>query len=133
MPLPWEELQQSVTAWGDLLISTGGALNPSKCYGYMVDYVCIDREWQYAQRGTGNWRFLSPMAVQHQFNRLLQLSHKKCLGCGPSLLVTTTSMFKTTLLHDIRNGLIDQKTAISLLNLIGCPTDPLYGLEFSMV
>ena len=43
----WDDLQDSITGWGKLLISTGGALNPSKCSWYMTDYECSDGEWSY--------------------------------------------------------------------------------------
>ena len=38
------DLQHAVNEWGKLLISTGGALNPQKCYWYMVDYTCTKGE-----------------------------------------------------------------------------------------
>jgi len=31
-------LQQSVTSWGNLLIATGGALKPQKCFFYLIGY-----------------------------------------------------------------------------------------------
>jgi hypothetical protein len=46
----WEKLQHSVTTWGGLLITTGGALNPSKCCWYMVYYDYKDGEWQYSPK-----------------------------------------------------------------------------------
>ncbi len=42
------DAQASVDAWAELLISTGGSLNPDKCYWYMVDYTCTNGEWNYA-------------------------------------------------------------------------------------
>lgn len=42
------DAQESVDAWAFLLNSTGGSLNPEKCYWYSIDYVCIDGEWNYA-------------------------------------------------------------------------------------
>ena len=44
----WDDLQTSVKGWGDLLLATGGALNPSKCSWYLTDYICTDGEWNYA-------------------------------------------------------------------------------------
>jgi hypothetical protein len=54
-----QELQQSVDAWANLLISTGGSLNPDKCYWYMVDYICVDGEWNYCP--TVEWEVTIPM------------------------------------------------------------------------
>jgi len=38
-----------LTQWSTLLNSTGGALKPEKCFWYMLDYTCKDREWSYAE------------------------------------------------------------------------------------
>jgi hypothetical protein len=27
----------------------GGALNPGKCFWYLLDYICIDGEWEYEE------------------------------------------------------------------------------------
>ncbi len=51
--------QASLDKWVRLLIATGGALNPSKCYWYMVYYVCRNGQWDY-----GN-------TVQHRLTILL--------------------------------------------------------------
>jgi hypothetical protein len=32
--------QKNLDKWAELLIATGGALNPDKCCWYMVSYVC---------------------------------------------------------------------------------------------
>ena len=37
----WHETQDATTSWGKLLLATGGALKPEKCFYYLVDY-----EWQ---------------------------------------------------------------------------------------
>ena len=37
----WSESQAVITAWGKLLIRTGGTLKAAKCFYYMVDY-----DWQ---------------------------------------------------------------------------------------
>ena len=45
----WEEAEQAVNAWGNLLIATGGMLKPEKCFFYMVDYDWnADGSWQYS-------------------------------------------------------------------------------------
>ena len=54
----WDDLQSSVMDWGDLLLATGGALNPSKCLWYLVDYECLDGEWQYKE--SNDWERISP-------------------------------------------------------------------------
>ena len=34
----WQEMQSSIKEWGSLLISTGEALKPDKCYWYNIGY-----------------------------------------------------------------------------------------------
>ena len=46
----WQECQEATTVWGKLLIATGGALKPEKCFYYLVDY-----EWM----EDGSWEMVS--------------------------------------------------------------------------
>ena len=46
----WHETQDATTSWGKLLLATGGALKPEKCFYYLVDY-----EWQ----DDGTWEYSS--------------------------------------------------------------------------
>jgi hypothetical protein len=32
-----------------LLNATGGALKPEKCFWYLIDYICKEGEWKYAE------------------------------------------------------------------------------------
>ena len=34
----WCETQSASTSWGKLLLATGGALKPEKCFYYMLEY-----------------------------------------------------------------------------------------------
>ena len=44
------ELQDALTSWDRLLIETGRALKPKKCFNYMVDYAWLaDGSWQYTE------------------------------------------------------------------------------------
>ena len=44
------EIQKSMTMWGNLLCSSGGALKPEKCYRYNVDHACNEFSvWDYAE------------------------------------------------------------------------------------
>jgi hypothetical protein len=38
--------QANLDKWTNLLIATGGALNSSKCYWYMISYKCKNRVWE---------------------------------------------------------------------------------------
>ena len=44
----WTQAQLELEHWSSLLNATGGALKPEKCFWYLIDYKCIDGEWQYA-------------------------------------------------------------------------------------
>lgn len=48
-------LQDSITSWGNLLIATGGALKPQKCFFYLIDYV-----WD----STGKWKYSPPSTTE---------------------------------------------------------------------
>ena len=42
----WEQTQEEVTLWGNLLIATGGAVKVDKSFWYLLDYECIEGQWQ---------------------------------------------------------------------------------------
>ncbi len=43
----WCQTQLELEQWSCLLNATGRALKPEKCFWYMLDYKCKDREWTY--------------------------------------------------------------------------------------
>lgn len=48
-----ERLQESVISWGNLLIATGGALKPSKCFYHLISFDFNERgEWKYSENHT---------------------------------------------------------------------------------
>ncbi len=51
--------QENLDKWAHLLIATGGALNPSKYYWYMVYYRCQNGQWEY--RNTIQHRLTIPL------------------------------------------------------------------------
>jgi hypothetical protein len=42
-------IQESVNSWGNLLIVTGGVLQPSKCFYSIVSFEWTNGEWSYAE------------------------------------------------------------------------------------
>ena len=44
----WAQAQVELDNWSSLLNATGGALKADKCFWYLIDYECVDGEWQYA-------------------------------------------------------------------------------------
>lgn len=45
----WCQAQIDLEHWSCLLIATGGALKPEKCFWYLIDYVCEEGKWKYAE------------------------------------------------------------------------------------
>ena len=45
----WCQAQLELEHWSCLLNATGGALKPEKCLWYLLNYVCKDGEWTYAE------------------------------------------------------------------------------------
>ncbi len=102
----WEESQGALTAWGKLLISTGGMLKPEKCFCYMVDYDWgEDGSWSYVDV-TKEEPLLVPQA-DNASTPIAQLpvnESKKTLGvwtnpagdCAQQLTVLTEKMEEWT-------------------------------------
>ena len=44
---------------GDLLIGTGGALKPEKCFWYLIDYECQEGKWEYSEMV--DWSLMVPL------------------------------------------------------------------------
>ena len=43
-----ERIQASINSWGNLLIATGGALQPAKCFYSIISFEWRDGAWRYA-------------------------------------------------------------------------------------
>jgi hypothetical protein len=41
------QAQKEVSQWSLLLNATGGVLKPKKCFWYLLDYTCMEGEWEY--------------------------------------------------------------------------------------
>ena len=42
-------IQSSVNSWGNLLIATGGVLQPSKCFYLVISFDWLNGEWKYSE------------------------------------------------------------------------------------
>ncbi len=42
-----QAIQASVSNWGNLLIATGGALQPAKCFYSIISFKWADGKWTY--------------------------------------------------------------------------------------
>jgi hypothetical protein len=47
-PELWAQTQIKIAQWSNLLNAMGGAIKQEKCFWYLLDYTCTDREWSYA-------------------------------------------------------------------------------------
>jgi hypothetical protein len=45
-------IQESVNSWGNLLIATGGVLQPNKCFYLIISFEWNNGEWRYAKNST---------------------------------------------------------------------------------
>ena len=56
-------LQESVESWGNLLMASGGALKPVKCFYYLISFVWdIQGWWRYAKNENQNeFQLFSPL------------------------------------------------------------------------
>ena len=72
--------QENLDKWARLLIATGGALNPSKCYWYMILYKCQDGEWEYENDLSHNMTILMPGGDRTKITQLPVTEGKKMLG-----------------------------------------------------
>ena len=55
----YQEMQDSLHMWDNLLLHTGRATKPDKCFWYLVDYECVNGEWQY--KPTVDWEMKVPV------------------------------------------------------------------------
>jgi hypothetical protein len=71
--------QANLDKWASLLIATGGALNPSKCYWYMISYKCRNGEWEYNNNTRHKLTILLPGGDRTEIAQLLVTEGKKML------------------------------------------------------
>jgi hypothetical protein len=80
----WLQTQVELTQWCTLLNATGGALKPEKCFWYMLDYTCQDREWTYAEMTQQELFVTNPDKTKSQINQEGVTASKKTLGIHDS-------------------------------------------------
>jgi hypothetical protein len=56
----WCQAQVDLEHWSCLLNATEGALKPEKCFWYLLDYICKDGEWKYAELVPRNMTIANP-------------------------------------------------------------------------
>jgi hypothetical protein len=76
--------QDNLDKWASLLIATGGALNPSKCYWYMISSKCCNGLWEYHNNTQHKLAILLPGGDCTEIAQLLVTEGKKMLGVWSS-------------------------------------------------
>ena len=76
--------QTNLDKWANLLIATGGALNPSKCYWYLITYKCINGKWEYNDDRKYRLSIALPNGSHTEITQLSVDEEKKILGVWSS-------------------------------------------------
>ena len=74
------EAQRSLNAWDHLLNATGWALNPAKCYWYLIDYKCVKGMWTYEHRSNFDLSIPLPDGLRATIQQTHTDEAKKMLG-----------------------------------------------------
>jgi hypothetical protein len=72
--------QNNLEKWAELLIATCGALNPDKCYWYMVSYVCHKGEWEFDDTKSYDLMIILPDGTGKAITQLCVMDSQKMLG-----------------------------------------------------
>jgi hypothetical protein len=76
--------QANLDKWTYLLIATGGALNLSKCYWYMISYKCKNGVWEYNNNRQHKLSIPLPGGNRTEITQLLVNEGRKMLGVWSS-------------------------------------------------
>jgi hypothetical protein len=76
----WCQAQLELEHWSCLLNATGGALKPDKCFGYLLDYVCKDGQWTYAEMVPRKMLITNLDGTKSPINQVNVTESKKTLG-----------------------------------------------------
>ncbi len=106
----WCQAQLELEHWSCLLNATGGALKPEKCFWYLLDYVCQDGEWTYAEMVPWEMLITNPDDTTSSIKQEKVTESKKILGIHDSPSggnATHLSFIKakvSTWVHRMTNG-----------------------------
>jgi hypothetical protein len=75
-----DSAQQDLDKWTELLIATGGALNPDKCYWYLVQYKCVNGIWEHDHDGSYKMSIPLPDGSRQEIKQINHNESKKMLG-----------------------------------------------------
>ena len=78
------QAQLELEHWSILLNATGGALKPEKCFWYLIDYKCVEGEWQYADLVPRELVITNPDGSTSPISQEELTTSKKTLGIHDS-------------------------------------------------
>jgi hypothetical protein len=80
-----KRVQINLDKWLQLLIATGGSLNPDKCYWYLISYVCNEGVWEY-NKNASSYKLSIPLpdGSREEIIQLPVFEPKKMLGVWSS-------------------------------------------------
>jgi hypothetical protein len=76
----WCQAQLELEHWNCLLNVMGGALKPDKCFWYLLDYVCEDGQWTYAEMVPRKMLITNLDGTKSPINQVKVTESKKTLG-----------------------------------------------------
>ncbi len=76
----WRQTQVYLHQWSCLLNATGGALKLEKCFWYLLNYTCKDREWSYAEMALRGLLITNPDGSRSAIKQEDVTVSKKTLG-----------------------------------------------------
>jgi hypothetical protein len=80
----WCQVQIDLEHWSYLLNATGGALKPEKCFWYLIDYVCEEGKWKYAEMVPREMVITNPDGTKSPIKQEKVTESKKTLGIQDS-------------------------------------------------
>ncbi len=81
----WCQTQIELKKWSCLLNATGGVLKPEKCFWYLLDYDCINREWTYADATATELKITNADGTKSPIKQEKVTESKATLGIYDSL------------------------------------------------
>lgn len=76
-------MQASVTNWGKLLIASGGALKPDKCFYHLISFDL---------KADGTWKYAKDEHMSHEFKLSVPLPNGDSAKIAVRSIVSSTSM-----------------------------------------
>ena len=76
----WCQTQIELEKWSCILNATRGALKPEKCFWYLLNYICVDGEWIYADVMAMELKITNPDGTKSPINREKATESKATLG-----------------------------------------------------